>query len=57
MKRYFLPAAVVVVLFLASAFAERPGNFKIIGPGGGGAGCSILPSARMTAIPCLSPAT
>ena len=36
MKRYFLPA-VVAVLCLASAFAERPGNFKIIGPGGGGA--------------------
>ena len=36
MKRYFLPAA-VAVLCLSSAFAERPGNFKIIGPGGGGA--------------------
>jgi photosystem II stability/assembly factor-like uncharacterized protein len=36
MKRYFLPV-VVVALCLSSAFAERPGNFKIIGPGGGGA--------------------
>ena len=36
MKFRFLPAILVVVC-LASAAAERPGDFRIIGPGGGGA--------------------
>ena len=36
MKRHFLPA-ILVFLWVTSAFAERPGGFRIIGPGGGGA--------------------
>src|SRR5579862_9058439 len=29
--------AIFVVVCLTSAFAERPGDFRVIGPGGGGA--------------------
>jgi photosystem II stability/assembly factor-like uncharacterized protein len=36
MKLRFLPVILVVVC-LSSAFADRPGGFRIIGPGGGGA--------------------
>src|ERR1700675_4479325 len=36
MKFRFLPAILVAVC-LAGAAAERPGDFRIIGPGGGGA--------------------
>jgi photosystem II stability/assembly factor-like uncharacterized protein len=36
MKLRILPAILVVVC-LTSAFADRPGGFRIIGPGGGGA--------------------
>ena len=36
MKRYFVPVF-LVVLWLTPAFAGRPGGFRIIGPGGGGA--------------------
>ena len=36
MKLRFLPAILVAVC-LSSAAAERPGDFRIIGPGGGGA--------------------
>ncbi|PYX83410.1 MAG: hypothetical protein DMG70_10705 [Acidobacteria bacterium] len=36
MKLRILPALVVVVC-AACAFAERPGDFRVIGPGGGGA--------------------
>jgi hypothetical protein len=36
MRRYFLPA-ILAILCLNSASAERPGGFRIIGPGGGGA--------------------
>jgi len=36
MKPHFL-GAILVVVCLTSAFAERPGGFRVIGPGGGGA--------------------
>jgi hypothetical protein len=36
MKLRFLPV-ILVVVGLSSAFADRPGGFRIIGPGGGGA--------------------
>src|SRR5689334_9147651 len=36
MKRSFLPL-LVLVLGLSPLWAERPGDFRIIGPGGGGA--------------------
>ncbi|HEX4488506.1 MAG TPA: hypothetical protein VH088_19660 [Terriglobales bacterium] len=36
MKLRILPA-ILLFLFCAAALAERPGDFKIIGPGGGGA--------------------
>jgi photosystem II stability/assembly factor-like uncharacterized protein len=36
MKLRFLPA-ILVALCLSSASADRPGNFRVIGPGGGGA--------------------
>jgi photosystem II stability/assembly factor-like uncharacterized protein len=36
MKLRILPAILVVVC-LTSAFADRPGDFRVIGPGGGGA--------------------
>src|ERR1044072_9178814 len=36
MKR-FITLLVTVVLFLSTAAAQRPGNFKVLGPGGGGA--------------------
>src|ERR1700757_1162394 len=29
--------AIIVVVCLTSAFADRPGDFRVIGPGGGGA--------------------
>jgi hypothetical protein len=29
--------AIAVVLYVATASAQRPGNFRAIGPGGGGA--------------------
>jgi len=32
-----IAVGIVFVLCLASAWAERPGNFRVIGPGGGGA--------------------
>src|SRR5258705_13414183 len=34
---FFLPRLAVAALMLASRGASRPGDFKIIGPGGGGA--------------------
>ena len=36
MNRRFLPIVVLIVC-LTAAFAERPGGFRVIGPGGGGA--------------------
>ena len=36
MKHYILPAILVVVC-LTAALAERPGGFRVVGPGGGGA--------------------
>src|SRR2546421_8190685 len=36
MRLRILPAILVVVCAV-STFAERPGNFRVIGPGGGGA--------------------
>ena len=36
MKRLLLPLAIVAVC-LTSSFAQRPGDFRILGPGGGGA--------------------
>ena len=36
MKLRILPAILVLVC-LSSAFADRPGGFRVIGPGGGGA--------------------
>jgi len=35
--RFSKAITVACLLFLATAWAERPGNFRIIGPGGGGA--------------------
>jgi len=35
--RLHLLRAILVVVCLTSAFAERPGDFRVIGPGGGGA--------------------
>src|SRR5580700_5412376 len=35
--KYHLLRAVLVVVCLSSAFAQRPGGFRVIGPGGGGA--------------------
>ncbi len=35
--RILIPLTIFVVVCLASALAERPGGFRVIGPGGGGA--------------------
>ena len=35
--RILIPLIISVVVCLASALAERPGGFRIVGPGGGGA--------------------
>ena len=35
--RILIPLIIFVVVCLASALAERPGGFRIVGPGGGGA--------------------
>jgi photosystem II stability/assembly factor-like uncharacterized protein len=37
MKPHLFFRAVLVVVCLSSAFAQRPGDFRVIGPGGGGA--------------------
>ncbi len=35
--KFKMAIGLALVFFLATAWAERPGNFQVIGPGGGGA--------------------